>query len=217
MLATLLIEFGFVIYVLWRYKLNPVSRLVTAMLLCLAIFQTAEYMLCGGLGLNGIDWARLGYISITLMPVIGLHLVLTIAKVKLYPLLITAYGSAAAYVLYFATVGNSVIAKECAPNYAVFETHGWAGWVYVLFYYGWLLTTILLAARLANKKPKVAPALRWMAIGYASFIIPTSVANLIDPASLHAIPSVMCGFAILFACILVWRVLPLSKVPVVKR
>lgn len=217
MLATLLIEFGLAFYTVWRYKLTPTSRLVVAMLTFLGLFQAAEYMICGGLGLSHVEWARIGYMSITILPILGIHLLLTIAKQKMPALLVAAYGSAAAYIAYFALIGDSVISKVCAPNYAVFETHGWQGDVYALYYYGWLLIALGLAAYLANKKPKQASALRWLAIGYAAFIVPTTFANLIDASTLRAIPSVMCGFAVIFAIILVWRVLPLAKVPRAKR
>lgn len=212
MLATFLIEIGFAAYVVWRYKLtDTTTRLVALMLVFLGLFQLAEYMICGGLGLNHSEWARLGYASISLLPAIGIHLMVSLAKAKMYPLLLSAYGTAAAYVVYYAMVPGAVVAQQCAANYAVFTTDGWAGSFYALYYYGWLLAALLVATHLSRKTPKAAPALRWMAIGYASFIVPVTIANLIDPATIHAIPSIMCGFAVLFACILVWRVLPLAR------
>lgn len=218
MLATFVIEAILAVYVVWKYKItNPTTRLITLMIICLAIFQAAEFMICGGLGLNHSEWARLGYASITLMPAIGIHILISMAKAKMYPLLLVVYGTAAAFVLYYALVPGAVVAQQCAANYAVFTNDGMVGWFYVLYYYGWLMAAFLLAMHFSSKKPKLAPAMRWMAIGYASFIIPTTIANTIDPASVHAIPSVMCGFAVLFALILVWKVLPLSKVPVNKR
>lgn len=217
MLATFLIEFGLLFYTLWRYKLTPVTRLVAAMLFFLGTFQLAEYMICGGLGLDHIEWARVGYMSITLLPAIGLHLVSKLAKVDAKPLIALAYGTAAAYVFYFAFVNGAVIGRECAPNYALFDTHGTAGIIYMYYYYGWLLLTMGLAAFWARKHPKTAPVLRWAALGYAAFIVPTTIANLIDPATIHAIPSVMCGFAILLALILVWRVMPLANVPLARK
>lgn len=216
MLGTLLIEFLLAAYVLVRYKSTTVSRLVVAMLIFLGVFQLTEYMICGGLGLNHIEWARLGYVSITLLPALGIHLILSMAKERMLPLLVTAYGTAAAYVGYFALAGNSVISNVCTTNYAVFEPHGTPGLIYAFFYYGWLLVSIGLATYLVRKKPKIAAPLRWMVFGYAAFIVPTTVANMIDPATLRGIPSIMCGFAILLAFVLVWRVLPLAKVPLRK-
>lgn len=216
MLATFLIEFGFAFYVIWRYKLNTTSRLVTTMLLLLGTFQLAEYMICGGLGLNHIEWARLGYISITFMPAVGLHLVMSIAKFKSRALLAAAYGSATAYAIYFATAGSAIMGSVCTANYAVFKVDDVGSYVYAIFYYGWLLFAAGLAAYLAQRSPKKAHILRWMIAGYAVFIVPTTFANIVDPSTIAGIPSIMCGFAILLAIILVWRVLPLSKVPLAK-
>lgn len=210
MLATFLLEFALAFYVLLRYKKDAVVKLIVALLFLLGTFQLAEYMICGGLGLQHMEWAKIGYVSITLLPALGIHLILVLAKVKMRPLLALSYGSAIAYVLYFALAGQSVIARECAPNYALFDTQGFGALLYAFYYYGWLLVAVILAAYLSKRKPKSSRPLGWMIIGYSSFIIPTTLANLINPDTIAAIPSVMCGFAILLAVILVWRVLPLS-------
>ena len=213
MLATFLIEFGLLFYTVWRYKMTTVSRLVVAFLASLGVFQLAEYMTCGGLGLGHIEWVQLGYVSITLLPALGLHLVATLANKSVKPLVAAAYGTAAGYVIYFIAVSGAIIAHVCAPNYAVFDMSGNGYLFYGIYYYGWLLLTAGLAAYWAAQQPKKATVLRWMVAGYAVFIVPTTVANLTDPATLQAIPSIMCGFAVIFALILTWRVLPLAKVP----
>jgi hypothetical protein len=211
MLATFLIEFGLAFYTVWRYKLTTVSRLVTATLLLLGTFQLTEYMICGGYGLGHSEWARLGYVAITLMPAIGVHLVLALAKVTNRPLLAAAYATATAYIIYFVASGDAIVGSTCTENYAVFHVQTLGSYVYAAYYYGWLLVAIALAARYAGKKPKLAPALKWAVAGYASFIVPTTLANIIDPSTISGIPSIMCGFAVLLAIILVGRVLPLSK------
>lgn len=216
MLATFFIEFALAFYVIWRYKLTTLSRLAFVFLLSLGTFQLAEYMICGGLGIGHIQWTQLGYVAITLLPALGLHMTSVIAKKKVRPLLAAAYATTAAYVAYFVLVGPSVITHECAPNYAIFNLANNGYLLYGLFYYGWLLVTVGLAMTWARQQPKNAPALRWMAAGYAVFIVPTTIANLADPATISAIPSIMCGFAVLCAIILVGRVLPLAKVPVLR-
>lgn len=217
MLLTLVIEFFLAFYVLWRYKRNAVTKLIVSILLLLGTFQLAEYMICGGLGLTHIEWARLGYVAITILPALGIHLILALAKQKMLPLLLTAYASSALYVGYFAVAGQSVIARECAPNYALFDTQGYGALLYAGFYYGWLIVALLLTMFFARKKPKTAAVMRWMAFGYSAFIIPTTIANLVSPDTMAAIPSVMCGFAVLFAIVLVWKVLPLSGAAIAKR
>ncbi len=219
MLATFLIEFGLLFYTLWRYKLTATTRLVVAFLAALGTFQLAEYMICGGLGLGHSEWVQVGYVSITLLPALGMHLIATLAnKTKsVMPLIIAAYGTAAAYAVYFIAFGGMAISHQCAPNYTIFDLSGNGYLYYGLYYYGWLLLTAGLAAYWARQQPKKAALLRWMVAGYAVFIVPTSIANIIDPATMRAIPSIMCGFAILFALILAWRILPLSKTPLAGR
>lgn len=209
MLVTFLIEFFLIFYVLYRYKLTPVSRLVIATLACLGIFQLAEYMICGGLGFSGNEWVRLGYVAITLLPPLGLHLIATIAGRPAKALVAAAYVSAAVFIGYF-LLAPGVKLEECAPNYAIFQIGGLDTYIYAIYYYGWLLTAVGLASQWAKRYVKQASALRWTAIGYASFIIPTTIANIIDPATIAGIPSIMCGFAILLAIVLVGRVLPLT-------
>lgn len=217
MLATFFIEFALLFYTLWRYKLTPLTRLAAVFLGCLGIFQLAEYMICGGLGLNHVGWVQLGYAAITVLPALGLHMTSVIAKKNITPLLAAAYATTAAYVAYFVIVGPSVITHQCAPNYTVFNLANNGYLFYGIFYYGWLLVTIALAALWSRQQPKQAQALRWMVAGYSVFIVPTTIANLMDPATIAAIPSIMCGFAVLCALILVWRVLPLAKAPVARE
>lgn len=208
MLATFLLEFVFLFYTIWRYKMDTVSRLVVTTLACLGIFQLAEYMVCGGLGLTTFEWSRLGYITITLLPAIGIHLVSAIAGKKSTALITTAYGSAALFATYFILVPDAINSHQCRANYAVFNMDHVSNIVYALYYYGWLLVAIYLAWRWAKTVPKRTSALYSMVIGLGLFIAPTTAFNLIDSSTIAGIPSIMCGFAVLLAIVLVVRVLP---------
>src|SRR4051812_32806788 len=79
MLATLTIESCLALYTLWRYKMTEISRLIVGMLLGLAIFQLAEYHVCTGLGSQAVPWSRLGFVAITALPPIGLHMMHALA------------------------------------------------------------------------------------------------------------------------------------------
>lgn len=209
MLATFLLEFGFAIYVLWRYKMTTITRLITLLLVCLGIFQLAEYMLCGGLGLNTGEWSRLGYIAITLLPALGLHLVMAIANKVSHPLIIAVYGCAALAAAFFAVAPNAIDIHECRPNYAVFSMDEPGVLLYSFQYFVWLMIGIGMAWRWAKEQPKRAKALYGMIFGYLVFIVPSAIVTWFIPMSVEGLPSVMCGFAILLACTLVWYVLPL--------
>lgn len=216
MLATLLVEIGFAIYVFLRYKSTIVSRLAIAILVCLAVFQGTEYLLCGVQGVTSGVWSRVGYSAITLLPPLGIHLALSISnQAKQWKMLIrVAYATALFFILYFAFYTPAITGQTCYANYVVFEGRGssLASWLYGAYYYGWLIVGTALSV-LYDKNAKKATtrrALYALALGYAAFIIPTTAANLIDPSTIHAIPSIMCGFAVLLAFMLVGKVLPES-------
>jgi hypothetical protein len=212
MLATFLFEFGSVFYILWRYKMSTLVRLVTVMLLALGTFQLSEYMICGGLGIGGAEWARLGYVSITLLPAVGMHMI-AIAAGKKVPLLIgAAYASMAAFAVYFAFLPGAINSHECRPNYAVFNIQQMNVYFYSAYYYGWLVAGTLLSWHWA-KNNENAKALLWLTTGYLLFMLPTVTVNIMDPSTLAGIPSIMCGFAVLLAITMVGRVLPLSRQP----
>lgn len=210
MLFTFIFELGAALYVVWRYKMSTTVRLVTIMLVALATFQLAEYMICGGLGLQAAEWSRLGYISITLLPAIGVHLLVTLAGKKA-PLLISfAYTTMIMFALYFALTPGAINIHECRPNYAVFNMNNVSMTLYALYYYGWLLASVILAG-IWSRKSKNPSAIYALGIGYLLFMIPTITVNLIQPETTAGIPSIMCGFAVLLAVMLVAFVLPKSS------
>lgn len=208
MLATFLIEFGLAFYTFWRYKINTVTRLAIIMLISLGTFQLAEYMICGGMGLTNFEWARLGYGAITLLPALGIHMLTAISGKKMPALVCAAYASCAIFIALYLFALGSVNIKECHANYAVFSTIKSISVPFGVYYYGWLLIGTYMAWIWSNELPKSKKALQSMAIGYLVFILPTTTVNVIDPSTLKGIPSIMCGFAVLFAVILVAKVLP---------
>lgn len=211
MLATLLIEMSAAVYIIWRYQLTPITRIATVMLLCLATFQGAEYMICGGLGVQPGLWSKLGYSAITLLPPLGIHLALTIAGVK-KPLLVgAAYASAVGFVAYFTLLTGAISGQTCYANYVVFSgANVFASWVYAVYYYGWLLAGVALAFALSKHESRkhIKSALSWLGLGYLSFLIPTTLVNIVDPSTISGIPSIMCGFAVILAVLITARVVP---------
>lgn len=188
--------------------MTGITRLIVSILVCLATFQAAEYMICGGMGVQAGTWSKLGYSAITLLPPLGIHLALTIAKKKNPLLLMAAYTSAVAFVAYYAFTAGAINGQTCYANYAVFDVTAASSVPYGLFYYGWLLLTVGLSFHYAGKVKKHSKALKALALGYCAFIIPTSAINMIDPSTIAGIPSIMCGFAVILAFVLVGRVAP---------
>lgn len=211
MIATFLFETVAALIVLVRNRQTIEARLIIALLICLAVFQLAEYMICEtALGLSSLDWSRVGWVSISFLPPLGVHLGMAIAKRRNPFLLWPGYIIAVAFSVYFLTVGHGIQSSACLGNYVIFEVSKPALQYYILYYYIWLAVGIAATITYASsiKQRNRRSALRWLGVGYAVFIIPTIAANLIDPNTIQAIPSIMCGFAVLLAAILLFIITP---------
>lgn len=209
MIATFAIELGLLLYTIIRYKMSPLTRIVSATLLCLAIFQFAEFNVCeGAAGLNDF-YSRLGFIAITVLPPLGIHLVQTIAGrgSKFLPWI--AYATGLIFIIIFGLNSTAFESQVCGGNYAIFQlTHNLGG-MFFLYYYFWLIVGIgmcLYFSTSANKRTR--EALNLQAFGYLSFLLPTGIVNAINPDSIKAIPSIMCGFAVIYALILAFGITP---------
>ena len=94
LIGTFLIEIALFAYVLLRYEQTRNIRLIAGLLLFLGMFQLAEYGVCVGLfTLSSEVWSRIGFVSISMLPVLGLHLSLSIADKPKHWLLVPAYVS----------------------------------------------------------------------------------------------------------------------------
>ena len=154
MLATFIIEFSLAIYAVYRYHLNEVGKLIVAALISLGIFQIAEYFVCGGYGLSGNTWSRIGYVAITALPPLGLHMMLAINKSTSNRVLMLAYGSMAAFMAYFLLSATAFTGYQCTGNYVIFQIGKIPAIMYGLYYYGWLLAALVLGVKYLTSKVK---------------------------------------------------------------
>lgn len=215
MLATFVIEIVLAVYTIWRYKMNVLARLATTMLVALAIFQLCEYHVCGGLGLRAREWSRFGYVAITVLPPVGLHMLHVLANKPKRRLVLAAYGTMIIAIGYFLVDRTAFKGYVCTGNYNIFQIGMRPAIVYGVYYYGWLFTSIGLCVRWAAELKRAGKeglkrlhAVQGLIIGYLVFLIPTALANTVKPETRRGIPSIMCGFAVLFALILVLYILP---------
>ena len=211
MIATFVIEAGMALYVLWKFRHHFLARLVAMTLGLLATFQLAEWMVCqGALGMNSVEWAKLGFVAISFLPPLGIHMATVIADRPNSRLVNTGYVAAAMFSMYFLLATQGIGGSVCGGNYVIFELAPQAVSMFSAYYYAMLLlgTTLALSwARNAPDKP-AASALRGLAVGYITFMAPTVAVYLVNPQLSAGIPSIMCGFAISLAFILVLWVLP---------
>ena len=210
MLATFAIEIGYLIYVIMRYKMSAVTRLSAALLFFLAIFQISEYFACGA-DYGSSFWSRTGFVAATLLPPVGIHLIHTLAKKPWNNITGAAYGMAIVWVGVFAFFEHAFSGHQCAGNYIIFQIKPGLGGLYFAYYYMWLAIGTWLAyqySRLLKKQDK--QSLYLLAIGYLALLVPTTTLNLLKPETQTGIPSIMCGFAIILATIVVFGILPKS-------
>lgn len=220
MIATMVIETVLAIYTVWRYKMNNLVRLGVITLLALATFQMAEFFVCTGSVGHVIQWSRFGFAAITLLPPLGLHLIHVIAEKPGRRLVGTAYVTMAGFTAFFLAFPGVFDSYQCTGNYVIFHLRPHAGGVYWIYYFGWIITSMTLAFKWVGELSELGQeahnrlrAAQGMIIGWFVFIIPTAIANVVNPASRRGIPSVMCGFAVLFALILSLYILPHAAMP----
>lgn len=210
MIATFLIEFIGAAYILYRYKMSVKTRLIVALLVCLGLFQLAEYFVCTQSDV-AVSAARAGYIAITFLPPLGYHLMSTLtASVKkriIYALYVIGFVISA----YFLTAPQAFEGYRCTGNYVIFQIGGYQTAVYSAYYFGIISTSVLKGIRyLQLKAKKGKAAVKWLLAGYGLFIIPVAILVVIHPDTSQALPSILCGFAVLLAIVLIAKVSPLT-------
>ncbi|MDB5175512.1 MAG: hypothetical protein JWM81_370 [Candidatus Saccharibacteria bacterium] len=215
MIASLVIEMSLALYTIWRYKMSNLSRLVVLSLVALATFQFCEYRVCTGYGLSAEQWSRLGYVAITTLPPLGLHALHIIAGKSQRKTVVISYATMVGFIGYFLTYSAAFIGYKCTGNYVIFQIGAGPAIAYGLYYYGWLFTAIVLGIKWARSTLKKAgetirqnQMTEALVIGYLVFLVPTAISNTVSPATRSGIPSIMCGFAVLYAVILTLYILP---------
>jgi hypothetical protein len=206
MIATVIVEVALAIITAIRYRKELFGKVSIAILLLLAAFQVSEYQVCGNN--DGAFWSRFGLVAITLLPVLGFYLITFITRNKRF--LIVGSALAAAFVIYFIFAPAGTVNAFCGGNYVIF---GGPTGLYELFgayYFGFLILSIweALAAARESRNRTLKSVLRWIVIGYLSFILPLAIVYAFYAPARIAIASIMCGFAVIFAFILAFEITP---------
>lgn len=205
MLATLIIEFSLALYTFVRFRMTRFGQLAAAALIFLGVFQLAEYQICGGD--NGILWGRIGYVAITMLPPLGMHMIYLITGNSKY--LKFSYALAAIYITAFMFAQKSIVSAACTGNYVIFNTVQELYWTYGIYYTGLLMLGVWeLVEKIRECSDEDFSLRAWMALGYFSFMVPMAVVYMILPETRQAVPSVMCGFAVILAILLAFMIVP---------
>src|SRR3989344_7940821 len=138
MLATFFTEIALAIYVFIRYRLTVFGRLVMAMLILLGLFQFIEYQVCADP--NQLFWSRIGFVIITILPALGLHLIYLITQKNHF--LKFGYTLMLAYIFIFLFAPKAISGATCGGNYIIFHTAQYLYQTYGAYYFGLLFLGI---------------------------------------------------------------------------
>lgn len=202
MIATVLIELGLAIYTILRLPKNRVTVLGTTLLVLLAVFQVAEFNICEDIGFVGSIWAKVGFVAITFLPVVGLDMILSVARKRFIAIKILAYSTALLWSGMF-LFRNIMQSQFCGGNYIIFNLKPMFGGAYFVYYYLWIFIGSVIAIYYAKKeKRNIRNVLYSIVIGYAAFTVPATIIwLLVDSGAAQGLPSIMCGFAVIMALI----------------
>ena len=208
MVLTCGIEVVLLIYTVIRYKMTAITRLTATTLALLALFQLCEFHVCRSGWVAG-TWSRIGFIAITMLPPLGIHIIQNMSKRGWQGLTWVGYIAGATFAGVFGFSKDAFVGHVCAGNYAIFQLAPRLGGFYFGYYYLWLFVGIGLSLYFSVKaRMLIRQALILQATGFLVFILPTGIVNDLNPQTISGIPSIMCGFAVLYALILVFAILP---------
>lgn len=207
-----MIELALAIYSFVRYKPSKIKNIAIATLLLLAAFQFAEFNVCSGFLQNPVLWSRVGYVATMFLPALGLHGISIVAGRRNYALLAIVYAASFALAVAIMFVPGIVTISQCSGHYVLLRLQSPYAELFYLYYNAVLVGSIALAVwymRLATKQLKAV--FGWYIVAYLVFMLPTALVYLLRPSTFDGLPSIMCGFAVITAVILAFRILPLAQ------
>src|SRR5512142_2385342 len=204
-LFTFIVETSFAIYALVRYLKSLFCNIAVALLLLLAWFQLAEYVLCT----QHVDlktWSQIAFASITLLPVLAAHLV-TIATGRrlLVPF---GYVIAASFIYVIVFIPPASVTTYCTGRFVIFDAVSPFIYPYGVYYLGYIIIGMARLGHALLKRYGDRETSYWLLVGYASFVVPTLIVYTFFESSRVGFSSILCGFAIFFAFIIGVKILP---------
>lgn len=209
MIATFVFELASAIYVLIKHFNVRYIRFIVGILTLLAVFQVAEYNVCEQGLLSPEIWSRVGYIAIAMLPAVGLHFIHAVSGRSWHGIVMLGYLAATVFSLTFGMSDVAFSGYECSGNYVIFQLKPPLGGLFFIYYFSLLIVGVVFCWYFARQASRlVGDVLLFQALGYILFMFPTGVVNAINPETIDGLPSVMCGFAVLYAAVLVIGVVP---------
>ncbi len=193
------IEFAFLIIIIIKNRKHPQFVWIISLMIFLQVYQLMEFLVCIGIDPNIIG--RMGLVSITFLPPLGVLLTSYVTKLKHWinwSGILVGIGLS----VYYCIVPNAFTDLTCNPFYATYNYP--LGNFYGIFYFGYIIWALLLIiiAFIVNRKKSKKDLNRnaiIVLIGYISFLLPMAITVIIDFSTKPSISSIMCKYAILLA------------------
>lgn len=194
------IELLYLINLLFFAKKNPVNRLITAQLILLFGYQFLEFLICYA-GMKSQLIIYLALVDITLLPPLGLYTVLLFAgKLKSYHKFI--FIPSLFFIIFFPIVIDQLAVTKCTVLYASYYYP--LGQFYATFYYLPVIGSMIILNKMwgAETDPGRKSITRLYLFGYLFTFIPAMVIAIFIPSFIHAVESLLCKLAFVFATFL---------------
>jgi len=207
-LTTAIIEFIVATFILIKYKKYVVPVFLAILIYVLGIYQFTEFMLCTSN--NAFLWAKLGFITYTFLPAIGLHFALRLAKNKkhnwgvyILPLFFSIWAAIKTDFILNASCSRLFVTSQKAFTQGAFVL---PAKLYTLYYFGFILLTIIIAFILVrkNKNKIIKSVSKLLGAGTIIIIALPIILMFILPSLEIYFPSVYCEFALLYTIMAVW-------------
>ena len=204
-LTTAIIEFLVATFILIKYKKYIIPVFLAILIYVLGIYQFTEFMLCTSS--NAFLWAKLGFITYTFLPAMGLHFILRLARNKKYNCLV--YIPALFFSFWAIFKSNFIIYASCSSVFVTvnkaftYQGYSLLSKGYLVYYFGFILIMIIMAfVWFKKEKNKITKKLAKL-LGSAMIItlaLPL-ILIFILPSLKIQFPSVYCQFALLFTIV----------------
>ncbi len=208
-LGTFLVESILAIYVLYKYRKTDFGIVSFFVLFSLASFQLPEYLLCTtDKSIYYVLLMQISFIGTIFLPALGVHLVHLLNEKK-YSKLVT-FGYILASLVSIAIMFNKGedFIHICTGHYVRFSLGTFVTKIYFFTYIILIASSMyILISKIIQKKNKVLNT--WMLLAFLIFLIPTYTLYFLSFIPNNGIPSVLCGFALFAALILIAKILPL--------
>ena len=199
-LSTAIIEFSLATIILLYFKKSWINSFFAIFIYVLGFYQFTEFMLCTST--NSFLWAKLGFITYTFLPALGLFFGLKINNKKrsyyslfLIPLIFSLSALFSKNFIVYATCNRFFVSVR-----NVLFTNNWY-YIYWAYYFEFmLLFTLLVSWRIKKEKDKKLKKIEWIIlVTILVSLLGALILMVIFPTLKIMFPSVYCEFALLFS------------------